>query len=819
MFFKNIDILSPHISLYNNYRKRHSSIIGGFLTLILILCSLFIIIKYSVFNSLPDKNSLNIYRNFQSNIEHQYFNETDSGIFHFFYLYNNNDIDNEELIKFKSIKNGIIRIYMINLLNPYEHDLSNLQNYDHWVYDTCHNYVKEEDRKYDFSYSFCIQYYYNHIHKRYYSTSDKANFKWPFFKETYSIAENSYFTTLIEKCSNNSYINNILGQCYPEERINNYLEIFNNIFISFIDNKFEINDEKEPIKTYSHQIHNQLKYNEKFFSFHDLDFTRFNYEEKRIFHNQYKKNSFAFEHDRISKIYNDEKNKILTAFSFHFKNYQNEFRKQENHFLLLFRIICTTIISIYSILYIINLFFNEMFQTNNFILFLNDKDSLIYNHVNYDKTKIFSIKTNLNSNGSNDNNDQYLSYTKLKTNNMSSNIFTTYNRDNFSKFNKKTEIIDLGERDDNNYSKKSENIVFINNGTFMDGNVNHNKNLHLNFNIFEKTKSMKFDKRKSILNDFENNNRIHSYRKRRKGKNTNIFKNLILKDLNDKDSEENSSRNDKTFDYCSKHKKNNNSSICLFKDINTPKNLNLFNTNFIWNKNENASPRKDKKIKNKDLINSHAKNKKYSVSTKTNMNNNIINKEKNKFNISTININNFNKSQDKLKEHYKKTIDPIPQIKSRNSFNNENINDSNSQISLSRNVKEYYKKNNQFSKLAGNTIRKEKIRQEYGDFIKKKKTDIHNSFNAHFSQKNDQNKLLNVERYIIYTPKIYLNYLCLWRKSGNNGIREMCNFRKKLLSEEYIYILHLSMLIYKRKFGCKSILDKAGILEELYYDY
>ena len=113
MFFKSIDILSPEISLYNNKRKRHSSFIGGFLTLILFLYSLFIIIQHSSFISFPDKYSLKIYRNFETYLKFQYFNDTESGLFHFFYIYNGNDIDSEELIKFKSIKRRYLRSIII----------------------------------------------------------------------------------------------------------------------------------------------------------------------------------------------------------------------------------------------------------------------------------------------------------------------------------------------------------------------------------------------------------------------------------------------------------------------------------------------------------------------------------------------------------------------------------------------------------------------------------------------------------------------------------------------------------------------------------
>ena len=800
MFFKSIDFLSPQISLYYDNRKRHSSIIGGFLTLILFLYTLVLIIQYSLFNSFPNKFSLKLYRNFETDLEFQFFNESESGIFHFFYIYNNNDIDSEELVRFKSIKNGILRIYMLNLLNPYDYNSSDLGNYDHWVYDSCHNFVIEQDKHYDYSYSFCIQYYYNHVHQRYYSVSDKSNFKWPFFKETYSIAENSFFTTFIEKCTNNSYINQILGSCYPEDRINNYFKIFNNIFISFVDNKFEINDKKEPIKTYSHQIHNTLKVNKKFFSFHQMEFTRFNYVENGMFHEKFKKNSFMFEEDKITKIYNEGINNPLTAFSFHFKKYLNEFRKPENNILFIFNKISSHIITIYFILYIINLFFNEMAQTKDFFTFIIDDKSLIENHINYDKNKIVSIKTY----ESNENNNQFNSFGNLRTNNKSDNLFASYIKDNNSKFNKKSEIIDLAEKDENDFSKNSENIIFVDGGNFGGGIANNKKNLKLNFNNFE-TKSMKFDNRKSKINYLERPSRIQSYRKKRRGKEANIFKSLILKDLSRKNSENNSEKNDDTMDNGSKIKIINNSSLSLFKEVNNQKNLNSTNYNYINHKKDMSSSNIDKKViqcpsnnpnlntktealtKNKepknDFINYQQKNKKYSVSTKIYMNNFMKDKEKN------------NKSQDKCKSQNKKNLDQSFRSKGRNSISN----DSNSQISISRKIKENNKQNSQFSKYTGNKINKEKIRQDF--------------------QKNYGNKTLNADIDDIMKLKNFWSYFCFCTKNNSNVLTKMSLFRKKLLSEDYIYLLHLNMIIYKKKFEKKSIQDKKGLLEELYYSY
>ena len=349
MFFQKIDFISPQISLYYNNRKRHSSFLGGLLSLIFILNFVGILIQYSAFNTLPDKHSLSIFRNFESNISAEFFNENGLGIFHFFYLYNNNNLGNEELIKYKNIKNGIIHIYMVNLLNLYDFNSSNLQNYDHWVYDSCNHYALEEDEKYDYSFSFCIHYFYNSDHKKYYSISDKSNFKWPFLKEAYSSSENSFFVTFVEKCTNNSVINNILGKCYSEEKVNNFLEIFNSIFISFPDNKIQISDRNNPIKKYSHQIHDNLKNNKSYFLFHEMKFMKFNYEDNGVFYKKNKINSFMLEEDKISREYNNIINNVFAAYSFNFKKYYDELRIREHKFFTIFRLIFSNIISVYFI--------------------------------------------------------------------------------------------------------------------------------------------------------------------------------------------------------------------------------------------------------------------------------------------------------------------------------------------------------------------------------------------------------------------------------------------------------------------------------------
>jgi hypothetical protein len=79
------------------------------------------------------------------------------------------------------------------------------------------------------------------------------------------------------------------------------------------------------------------------------------------------------------------------------------------------------------------------------------------------------------------------------------------------------------------------------------------------------------------------------------------------------------------------------------------------------------------------------------------------------------------------------------------------------------------------------------------------------------------NSFVKVIKNLQLTPKKFLDYICLCNHMSDIFI--LNSFRKKLLSEEYLYILHLNMFIFKQKFGCKSNLQQGQLLEEIYNDY
>ena len=79
MFLKNCDFLSPNITLYYYNKKRHSSVIGGLLSLIMIILYIYLFIHYTFFKIYASDSSLLIYRNYDKKI---YINFNDSNHLH-----------------------------------------------------------------------------------------------------------------------------------------------------------------------------------------------------------------------------------------------------------------------------------------------------------------------------------------------------------------------------------------------------------------------------------------------------------------------------------------------------------------------------------------------------------------------------------------------------------------------------------------------------------------------------------------------------------------------------------------------------------------
>ena len=139
MFIKEIDILSPEITLFYNHSLSHSSIISGILTIItlvlIVLCSLCFI--SGIFNRGEEVPNVSSYSMFIEDAGE--FPINSSSFFHFLGIMKN--IHHPELEEFDFTYFNLIG------LDTYTKDYENgddLNNFDHWLYGFCNN---ESDTK------------------------------------------------------------------------------------------------------------------------------------------------------------------------------------------------------------------------------------------------------------------------------------------------------------------------------------------------------------------------------------------------------------------------------------------------------------------------------------------------------------------------------------------------------------------------------------------------------------------------------------------------------------------------------------------------
>ena len=852
MFLKNCDILSPNITLYYYNKKRHSSVVGGLLSLIMIIIYIYLFIHYTFFKIYASDSSLLIYRNYNKNI---YNNFNDSNHLHNILIFNENNLNNnasQNLIQLNNLKRGILRIYMTYSYDNYDFNSLNLNENDHWVYDTCSNYDYIDDLKYDSSLYSCIKYYYNSDDKKYYSINDYSNFKWPFIRENITkIDKKIVFGTFIEKCTNNSNINEILGDCYSQEIINNYLSNFNKIFLSVINSKIEINNLDSHINLYSHKIYNTLKNLESnYFYLHDLTFVPFNYKgSKSIFDKRKEFNAFMLEEDKMSRIVNTNNAKLLLAYIFHIKNYYNEFRLKDRTILEFINGIGSSFYLIYLLFYIMINFISERIETRNFHLFINNKgDNLIHRHINYERSKFISFNKHITKHLSNDVIFKQDGYNTFKSiyglkNEMNFNSYNNNENNNMNtnpKINQENNYtIKINKINEEESQQKKDNIIVINNNSFLN-NRSNNKCIRYNspkgkYNSLKLlSKYVNFDKFKDFqysVNRFDDSKSI--------SKAKNIIRNNHLDFVKVKPMriESPKSKRNNSNEKNSKQKIVDTSCITLLNE-----NQNKSNKNYIINSSPNEQGKNDTPLSRKEKFDNFQSPLKLNVKFQ-NLNKKYYQRGKNSSKRLGLNYNiDFMNSP--IKRNEKNKNEKINQS-TNIMINNKERRKSHQVINIFKFKKDKdehlkgnkskHRKAGEFTKLAENKIEKNMPlfqKNSNGNDISFVNEDcqtpairspLHHKqgspiYNIEKKNNNNNNKKQSFELELKITPKNIFNYICLCKEDENN-IYILNKFKNKLLSEEFLYILHFNMFIFKEKFGCKSNLQQELLLEELYNDY
>jgi hypothetical protein len=241
VLFKEIDFLSPEITLFHLGKKNYFSIFSIILSIILII----ILIIFSMIFSLDliKRKDLVAYSSKTWENDIGTFLLDDNSYFHFLTIYSQiypySDEYNSSLINFLGIIN-----YNRSMIQKEE-----INNFSHWIYDICDenelNRKKEYNNYTDYNFTrLCIKYYFNNETKNYYYYTDKE-FIWP---NVSGGIENPNFTTysiVMTKCFENEYLN--ITNCYDGNPKNQSVQSFT-INLTYYEAIVELSNYKTPIK-------------------------------------------------------------------------------------------------------------------------------------------------------------------------------------------------------------------------------------------------------------------------------------------------------------------------------------------------------------------------------------------------------------------------------------------------------------------------------------------------------------------------------------------------------------------------------------------
>ena len=309
---KSIDFLSPPITLFHLERRTHTSNIGGILV-ILMFGMYLAYISYLLFHLINHSKITSIFhKKFQ--FEAGYYSFNTSSIFHFIQIYSANNGG-----YFDKFDSKYIRAYTTYIQADITE--SNLEFYDHWVFDSCVDNFDNKDldpsifqNVENFTNAVCIKYYYNSNEKKYYFLGEKG-FIWPYLEHGMAHRNNIYLTTYIQKCHNDSKINELFGSCPPQEEIDEYVRKYSFIYLYFTDIQIDPTNYKLPIQQYLQTITtiigNEKTYIESFIHFSPV---KLKTNEGSLFGDSYEENSFCFDYNRKGSAVNNKDYFILTKY-------------------------------------------------------------------------------------------------------------------------------------------------------------------------------------------------------------------------------------------------------------------------------------------------------------------------------------------------------------------------------------------------------------------------------------------------------------------------------------------------------------------------
>ena len=359
MKIKKIDYLSPKITLFYYGNKRHKSVVGAIMTLLMaILSSVYIF--YFISNIITHKiSNFMFHTSYLTDAGLYLFNDT-TGIFHYFLIHDG--AKNE----YRDYNPKYIRIFMSRLYKKYQNNEESLSDNDHWVYGSCREGIDNENvnkgvfsEETFFNKGACLRYYYNSYKKEYFPIEDKNNFKYPYLIHGTGRKDYLFLETVIEKCDNSSILTKIFGPCGDQKEIDNYLNKQMGVFLQLLERQVITNNYYNPIYEYISGISGSM--DSKFVSINNINLAPFYIDiQTGVFLlNSKKIITYFFENNQRATWDNTGNQNILAIYDYWLVNSSHIIKGGYSSLYDILPSIGGIIQLIYYIFYIANYFYNK----------------------------------------------------------------------------------------------------------------------------------------------------------------------------------------------------------------------------------------------------------------------------------------------------------------------------------------------------------------------------------------------------------------------------------------------------------------------------
>ena len=237
MFLKELDYLSPNITLYYSKRSKHVSIISGILTIIHYSCLFIASLYYFISLVLRTSQEFFYYRQYIENPRTFVLDKND--LFHFVNLTG---------VNYDPRAYSIIGVH--NSSSEVIENNSEL-NFDYWKYLPCDwNYDAPDELKKEIKYkeneSLCIKGFYNHTSKKFFSSTHQ-DFTYPKLEHELGSEHSVFYGIIFQECQNESNYNienNITY--YESSKIKKEIKNAKSLVIYVIDQYISVENYAKP---------------------------------------------------------------------------------------------------------------------------------------------------------------------------------------------------------------------------------------------------------------------------------------------------------------------------------------------------------------------------------------------------------------------------------------------------------------------------------------------------------------------------------------------------------------------------------------------